>query len=67
LVTVGVGVACGRGGSTESLGLTRGCTVTTPTTPSELKSTNGRTSALLVSALDDVSSRTMVPIGTPGT
>ena len=66
-VTVTVGTGLGLGGSTESLGFWAGPAITTPTTPSEVKSTNGRTSAVRVS--DPALPWTFVtcPIGTPGT
>src|SRR5580704_14613986 len=54
-VTVTVGTGCGflgaggAGGSTENRGLWLGGTTTMPTTPSEVKFTNGRTRACAVS------------------
>jgi hypothetical protein len=38
-VTVGTGLTCGAGGSTENLGLWLGGATTMPTTPSDVKST----------------------------
>ncbi len=67
LVTVGVGVACGLGGSTEFRGLTRGGTTTTPTTPSEAEVDERADQRLVVSELGEPSSLMTVPIGTPGT
>src|SRR5579875_1037077 len=66
-VTVTVGTGFGLGGSTESPGFLRGPATTTPTTPSEVKFTNGRTSAVLVSDPAVPCTWVTVPIGTPGT
>ena len=49
MVTVGVGLTCGAGGSTENRGLCRGGSITMPTIPSAAKSTYGVTSARAVS------------------
>jgi hypothetical protein len=45
-VTVTVGAGRGLAGSTESRGFLAGPAMTTPTTPSEPKFTNGRTVAV---------------------
>src|ERR1700733_3257225 len=72
-VTVTVGTGCaflgagGAGGSTENRGLWVGGTTTMPTTPSEVKFTNGRTRACAVSEPARFSTLLIVPTGTPGT
>ena len=63
-VTVTVGTGLGR---IEILELWRGTCTTTPTTPSEVKLTAGRTIAVWVSPPALEFTDTIVPTGTPGT
>ncbi len=65
-VTVTVTVGAGRG-RIETRGLCVGTCTTMPTTPSAVKSADGRTRADWVSALALRCTETTVPTGTPGT
>ena len=55
------------GGSTQNRGLRGGGATTMPTTPSEVKSTYGRTRARSVSPPPWPSTAVITPTGTPGT
>jgi hypothetical protein len=61
------GAGRGLGGSTENLGFWLGGATTMPTTPSEVKSTYGRTRARAVSEPARFSTLLITPTGTPGT
>jgi hypothetical protein len=67
VVGTGVGDGVGDGGSNEPRGIRVGAFVMTPTMSSEVKSTNGRTTALRVSAPGVPVTRVTVPTGISGT